>query len=158
MPSHSFSFRKISPLDYNRGYLQLMAQLSIVNPQNISYQQFHNFIYSLGYNHQIVVIEEINSNKIVGSITMIFEQKLIHDLGMVCHIEDVVTDKEFRGNGLGKALINFAIKVAKEKCCYKIILDCNEDNSKFYEKCGFHQKEKQMALYLEKASYPIPPE
>lgn len=148
MLPYSFAFRKLSSSDYYKKYLQLIAQLSTLNPQNISHPLFCNFVDSLTPNHQIFVIEETNNQKIVGSITILFEQKIIHDLGIVCHIEDVVTDKEFRGHGLGKSLVNFAIERAKEKGCYKIILDCNESNIKFYEKCGFHQKENQMALYL----------
>jgi len=34
--------------------------------------------------------------------------------------------------------------------CYKIILDCNDKNVGFYQKCGFKQKEIQMALYKSK--------
>jgi len=37
---------------------------------------------------------------------------------------------------------------AKEAGCYKIILDCSEDNAPFYEKCGLSRKEIQMVKYL----------
>jgi glucosamine-phosphate N-acetyltransferase len=33
---------------------------------------------------------------------------------------------------------------------YKIILDCNEKNMGFYERCGFARKELQMAWYIDK--------
>lgn len=33
---------------------------------------------------------------------------------------------------------------AKEVGCYKVILDCSEDNVNFYQKCGFTKKEVQM--------------
>ena len=33
---------------------------------------------------------------------------------------------------------------AKEQGCYKVILDCADDNAAFYSKCGFKQKEVQM--------------
>ena len=32
----------------------------------------------------------------------------------------------------------------QEMGCYKVILDCNEDNVTFYEKCGLIKKEIQM--------------
>lgn len=33
---------------------------------------------------------------------------------------------------------------AKEAGCYKVILDCAENNVAFYEKCGLTRKEVQM--------------
>lgn len=32
----------------------------------------------------------------------------------------------------------------QEAGCYKVILDCSEDNVPFYEKCGLTRKEVQM--------------
>lgn len=34
--------------------------------------------------------------------------------------------------------------LAQELGCYKVILDCSEDNVPFYEKCGLTRKEVQM--------------
>ncbi len=33
---------------------------------------------------------------------------------------------------------------AREAWCYKVILDCSDQNVAFYEKCGFEKKEVQM--------------
>lgn len=41
-------------------------------------------------------------------------------------------------------LIAALIDVAKQKGCYKVILDCAEKNAAFYEKCGLTRKEIQM--------------
>lgn len=38
--------------------------------------------------------------------------------------------------------------IAIKQKCYKIILDCGENNIPFYEKCGFNRKEIQMTLYF----------
>jgi glucosamine-phosphate N-acetyltransferase len=51
-------------------------------------------------------------------------------------------------NGFGKLLVKKCIEHAKEMNCYKIILNCNENNMIFYEKQGFQKKENQMALYF----------
>lgn len=40
--------------------------------------------------------------------------------------------------------------------CYKVILDCSEDNVRFYERCGFVRKEVQMAAYIAGNKAPIP--
>lgn len=37
--------------------------------------------------------------------------------------------------------------------CYKVILDCGSHNIKFYEACGYTQKEVQMVQYSDKLKY-----
>ena len=37
--------------------------------------------------------------------------------------------------------------LAFSRGCYKVILDCTEQNVPFYLSCGFTRKEVQMALY-----------
>ena len=126
-------------------YLDLLSQLTTINPKNIKREDFYNFIDKLNENHFIKVIKYKHTNQIVGSITVIKENKLIHDFGKVGHIEDVVVDKSMRGYGLGKKLVDIAIKECQD--CYKVILDCSDENVEFYKKCGFEWKGNQLALY-----------
>ena len=63
------------------------------------------------------------------------------------HIEDIVVDTKYRGMGLGKKIITHLTERAKELECYKIILDCAEKNTEFYQKCGFSIKGIQMSIY-----------
>ena len=138
--------RRIQCNDYYKDYLTLLEQLTTVEKEKISYDDFKNFVNKLSNNHVIIVIEE--AEKIIATATLIIENKIIHNMGKVGHIEDVVTDKNSRGKGLGKMLINELVKISEKENCYKIILDCNEDNVKFYEKTGFFVKELQMSKYL----------
>ena len=66
----------------------------------------------------------------------------------VGHIEDIIIDKNHRGKGYGKILLNKIIEKSKKYGCYKIILYCEEKNVGFYEKNGFQQKNVEMSLYL----------
>jgi glucosamine-phosphate N-acetyltransferase len=45
-------------------------------------------------------------------------------------------------------MMHKAKQIAMENNCYKIILDCTEDNKKFYESCGFSSKQVQMSYYF----------
>ena len=70
-------------------------------------------------------------------------------LGGQCgHIEDVVTDAGARGGGLGRRIVEHLTGLARARGCYKVILDCAEDNAGFYAKCGFRRKEVQMVQYF----------
>jgi glucosamine-phosphate N-acetyltransferase len=145
--SETISVRPIEPADYHKQYLQLLQMLTSLNPRQISEPAFQQFVNNLNTSHQIWVIEEHTTNKIIGTITILIEQKIIHNFGKVCHIEDVVIDKTYRGLGLGKLLVDKAIDLAEENKCYKTILDCDQHKEGFYERCGFHKKCSQMTLY-----------
>ena len=138
--------RHLEKDDYNKKYLLLLKQLSIIDENKITKNNFDLFVNNLYENNQIYVIEK--NNQIIGSITLIIENKIIHNFGKVCHIEDVVVDKNTRGLGLGRKLLDFAKEFSKKNNCYKIILNCNEKNIIFYEKCGFEKKEVEMVMYI----------
>jgi glucosamine-phosphate N-acetyltransferase len=142
-----YKIRNIEYNDYYKNYLHLLQKLTTIDPDKISSQQFNSFIDNLTNKHQILVIEDPISNKIIGTITIMIEPKLIHNLGSVCHIEDLVVDNTMRGLGLGKLLVNKANEIGKEQNCYKTILDCEISNAEFYKKCNFINKGLQMSLY-----------
>jgi len=139
-------FRDLKSEDYNKNYLALLEQLTEVNAEKIKFDDFSNFVNNLNYDHRIIVIE-IN-NKIVASGTLLIENKVIHGLSKVGHIEDIVVDNKLRGVGLGKDIINYLSNLANLENCYKVILNCKESNCGFYEKCGFEKKEVEMVKYF----------
>lgn len=84
-----------------------------------------------------VIIIEKDSNKVIAIGTLMVEIKLIHDGGKVGHIEDIAVNGNYQGKGLGKVLIELLKNLAVLEGCYKVILDCDEKNVDFYNKCGF---------------------
>lgn len=66
-------------------------------------------------------------------------------------IDDLCVDETTRGQGVGKALYEFAIGYAREKGCYDVTLNVWEVNKSaraFYEKMGMFPKETQMEYIL----------
>ncbi len=84
----------------------------------------------------IVAVAELDG-KIVGSTTLLIEPKFIHKGGLVGHIEDVVVDKNFQGQKIGEKIMKYLLEFAKNRGCYKTILDCTNDVIPFYEQLGF---------------------
>jgi len=84
----------------------------------------------------VIVVAELDG-KIVGSTTLLIETKFIHGGGLVGHIEDVVVDKNFQGQKIGEKIMKYLLEFAKNRGCYKTILDCTDDVKPFYEKLGF---------------------
>ena len=91
----------------------------------------------------IIHVAEING-KIIGSTTLLIEQKFIHNGGRVGHIEDVVVSKEYEGRGIGIKLVSSLLEKAKVMNCYKTILDCQNELIPFYERIGFKKESNQM--------------
>ncbi len=85
-----------------------------------------------------IAVAELDG-RIVGSTTLLIEQKFIHQGGLVGHIEDVVVDKNFQGQKIGEKIMKYLLEIAKNRGCYKTILDCTDDVKPFYEKLGFKQ-------------------
>ena len=73
---------------------------------------------------------------------------MIRGANKVSHIEDVIIRKDYRGQGLAKKLIDYCINISKLNKCYKIILNCNEELLKFYNRFGFENRNKEMSLYI----------
>ncbi len=61
-------------------------------------------------------------------------------------IENVITHCDYRKQGIGTALMNHLIGFAKEKNCYKVMLQSGivrKDAHRFYEKAGFDGNSKK---------------
>lgn len=142
--------RQIEPDDYDRGVLELLSQLTVCDKKAISKSGFCDQIDFM-HRHNIytfVVVKEFE--KIVGIGSVFIEPKLIHNISFVGHIEDIVVDKEWRGQNIGKQIIEHLTRFAEGKGCYKIILDCAENNVKFYENCGYKRNGIEMRYNINK--------
>lgn len=137
--------RPIIYYDLKNGYLDLLSQLTNLGSGNFI-QKFSEIINTP--NISIIVAYDETINKVIGAGTIIIEPKLVHNCLNVGHIEDVVVDKNYRSQKIGQQIINYLVNMAKVSNCYKVILDCSENNIGFYEKCGFKNRNKQMSLYF----------
>lgn len=137
--------RLVQNNDYEKGYCELLSVLTKTS-ESISKDKFLATLQCLGNQQQIWVFEE--DGMIICTMTILMEPKLIHDGSSVLHIEDVIVHPKHQKKGLGKMMMNTAKQIAMENNCYKIILDCTENNRKFYESCGFLSKQIQMSYYF----------
>jgi len=87
--------------------------------------------------YYVTVIEDLNKGVVIGSATLLMEQKFIHNCGKRGRIEDVVVSDEYRGKQLGKILLTTLVSLSKHLDCYKISLDCRDQMIPFYETLGF---------------------
>jgi glucosamine-phosphate N-acetyltransferase len=117
--------------------------------KELNYEKFNDILTKIlqNNNHNIFLyIDE--SNNILGAITLLTEQKFIHNGKCVAHIEDFVVKKEYRSQNIGKDLMNYAINYAKQNNCYKIILDTDTKLVNYYSNYGFVNKGVYMGYYF----------
>jgi glucosamine-phosphate N-acetyltransferase len=133
-----------------KSYNQLIKQLS----DTVNYD-IDKFILNLNHinNNGIIYITCLNLPPsddfiIVASGTCFLEPKIIHNFMNVGHIEDIVVDANFRGQGIVHNILNHLKNYAVSNNCYKVILDCHQDLVKIYSKSSYIQKGVQMAIYF----------
>ena len=134
--------------EYYNKFFSILQQLT--DAPKIPYRMFVIYVNSLPLNHHVYVYKVLKSNnntveyEILGTMTLIIEQKLIHGGAKCGHIEDLVVDEKSRGQNIAHELLQFA----KDRCrcsgCYKVILDCDEKLAGFYKKNGFSFGDQMM--------------
>lgn len=135
--------------DVDRGFLDLLSQLTKVG--DVSRQRFCRRCRELKSNGQtiVAVVHDTAKDRILAAGTLLIESKFIHDCSAVGHVEDVVVDSHCRGKKVGTAMVEALIRTAEASGCYKVILDCDEKNVSFYQKCSMQIKGVQMAQYFD---------
>ena len=134
--------REIEEEDLEKGFLESLDFLR--KASNIDKNKAKEILKKIKLNPNHIIHVAIDDKKIVGSTTLLIEQKFIHDGGLVGHIEDVVVRKDYEGKGIGIKLVTSMLERAKEKNCYKTILDCKDDVKQFYERIGFKRESNCM--------------
>ena len=94
-------------------------------------------------NHHIIVKEV--TGKIVSTCVCVIIPNLTRGIRPYAFIENVVTDKDYRGCGYASECLNYAKSIAEKQNCYKMMLltgSKEEATLKFYEAAGYNSSDK----------------
>ncbi len=145
------TIRELFAADFDRGFIELLSQLSPTALDRETACEILRLRLKRGIRTWIV----LDQDKLVGSASLFIEPKYIHNGASVAHVEDVVVDKSYRGKDIGLKLMEHLEREATEAGCYKVLLECGQQNEAFYLRCGFRRHEMQMRKDLRVAS-PVP--
>ena len=100
---------ELTEKNYNE-IINIYNVFSLIDPLVLTFSKLKKIISQLPTRHNIYFY--MTDDKIVGAITLIIEQKLIHN-GRCCgHIEDFVVLEEYRSQGIGSLLIDYVINIS----------------------------------------------
>jgi len=99
--------------------------------------------------HELVVAEE--NGEVIGTMVLLVVPNLSHSGLPWATVENVVTDQRFQRRGIGKLMMEYAIKYAREAGCYKLQLSSSKtrhEAHRFYENLGFEASAHGFRLYF----------
>lgn len=94
-------------------------------------------------NHHIIVKEV--DDKIIASCVCVIIPNLTRGIRPYAFVENVVTNGSYRGKGYATECLNYAMEVAKQEGCYKMMLltgSKQESTLRFYENAGYNSADK----------------
>lgn len=125
--------------------LELYVQLDEANKE-LTLEKSQEVWETIAKNKDIKYFGAVDNGKVVATCYSLIIPNLTAKGRSICFIENVVTDSNYRKQGLGRKVIEMAIDDAKEHNCYKAILQsgCQRTEAhKFYEKLGFNGNKKK---------------
>lgn len=137
-PGENLKMRPLNTGDYDRGFLQLLTQLTLVG--DVSREEFLARFHSMKAcknTYYVTVIEDTELDQVVGAASLVVEEKFIHHIATRGRIEDVVVNDNYRGKQLGKLLVQTLTLLGKHVGCYKMTLECVHKLIDFYGQCGY---------------------
>lgn len=121
-------------MHFDKGFVEALEELRPVGLNQEELGATLRMRMTMGCYGYVAIID----GQVVGTASLLIERKFINHGGIVGHLEDVAVRKAFQKQGIGRALVKHCLKTAILKGCYKVILDCSEENKPFYEGFGFH--------------------
>ena len=100
-------------------------------------------------NNELIVAEM--NDEVVGTLQITFTPSISFQGGKRATVESVRVDAKYRGRGIGKELMKWAIERAKRENCVAIQLTTNADRKdahRFYKNLGFKGSHLGMKFYL----------
>ena len=100
-------------------------------------------------NNELIIAEF--HGKIVGTFQLTYTPSLTFQGGSRCTVESVRVDSSLRGRGIGRKMMLWAIKRAKEMGCVSMQLTTHKEREnahRFYERLGFETTHLGMKLKL----------
>ena len=123
--------------------LQLYAQPSMDKGKVLSLQAatLHFERFSAYPHYRLFVASEAaQEGPVIGTYALLVMHNLAHQGTPSAIVEDVVVSESHQSQGIGREMMQHAMRQAREAGCYKLVLSSNQQRERahaFYESLGF---------------------
>ena len=138
-------FRELNKNDIP-SLLELYVQLSDENDGFDMQKATEIWAEEIESNKNIHYFGAVEDGQVVSTCYCVIIPNLTRGCRSICFIENVVTRKDFRKQGLGRKVIEMAVETARKNNCFKVILQSGtgrKEAHKFYEELGFASDTKK---------------
>jgi len=133
----NLTVQELTAPDLTNGFLESLASLTEVGLTPKEAVDVFRKRLRAGIRTYVALLE----GRVVGTASLLVEQKFIHQGGKAGHIEDVAVHKDHQRQGIGTLLVRHCTEEARKHGCYKVILNCFERLVPFYARIGYHQQD-----------------
>lgn len=147
-------FREASKADL-QDILRLHAQPEMDDGQVLSVAEAERVLDRMARYPDYRLYVAIRGDHILGTFALLIMDNLGHQGAPSGVIEDVVVDPQCQGQGIGKAMMQYALGLCGEKRCYKVALSSNlkrERAHAFYESLGFERHGYSFKVLIDSSS------
>lgn len=120
----------------------LLQQMDLGDDAPLSLEDLERAFLSIQNTRDYDIYVAVIDGEPRAMFTLLSVQDLSHNMPRVAIISNVVVDADLRGQGVGHAMIKFALDVARSAGCDKMMLTSNlkrEAAHRFYLDLGFKQ-------------------
>lgn len=132
-------YRKASKADL-ADILRLYAQPELDDGNVLPLSEAEKLFERISSYPDYAMYVTLRDDNIVGTFALLIIDNLAHLGAPSAVIEDVAVDPEFQGQGIGKAMMQYALQICTRKGCYKAVVSSNRIRTKahaFYESLPF---------------------
>lgn len=136
--------REAKAEDFQR-LMELYAQLNPDDPSLEDGADWKAFLEILSTKNLHLLVLEDDEGRVQATCYLNLIPNISRRASPYGVIENVVVDQALRGGGLGKALMQYALQLAWQRGCYKVMLQSGsrrESTHSFYRACGFRDNDK----------------
>jgi GNAT superfamily N-acetyltransferase len=134
--------------------LSLYADLEMPGDKRSDLSAAENLFVRIQQYPNYTVYVALAGDVIIGAFSLLIMDNLAHGGAPSGIVEDVVVHRNWRGLGVGKQMMRFAMEQCRKANCYKLSLSSNLQRTaahQFYEALGFQRHGYSFMVPLSKA-------
>lgn len=118
-------------------YIDTLSALSPVGLEPDKISDIYRRRLQHGIKTFIAVITDGTQERVVGTATLIVEERFAYGGSFAGYIEDVAVHPLWQRRNIGQRLVSYVVEQAWKLKCRKVTLNCKPELMPFYERIGF---------------------